>query len=244
MTVWGAKRQTLDQTLGLIAVGAVCVCAYALATLPLRLVLGETAARAGVSAQAVEGTLWAGTLRGAAFRGVPLGDLRLRTHLWPLLTGQWRMSLQSDNGPLRRADIGLSGAALDLSGLEGRLPVSLLVPGANWPGGLSLSGVSIKRDPSGTCVSASGPVRWDALETWGGPPLTGTLRCEGGQVVLPLAGSSDLATVRVRLSLSAASKARLQVEAESHSPAMSSAAALMGLTETTPGLWTLDRTAP
>lgn len=230
--------------MGLILAGSVCVLAYALATIPLRLVLGETAARTGLAAQAVEGTLWSGTLRGAAFRGVPLGDLRLRTHLWPLLTGQWRVSLQSDNGPLRRADIGLSGKALDLSGLEGRLPVSLLVPGTTWPGGLSLSGVSIRRDKAGACVSASGPVRWDALETWGGPPLTGTLRCEGGRVVLPLTGSSDLATVRARLSLRAGAQARLQVEAESHSPAMSSAAALMGLAETAPGLWTLDKTAP
>ncbi|MFN3228473.1 MAG: type II secretion system protein N [Asticcacaulis sp.] len=220
------------------------VSAYAIATIPLRLVLGDAATQAGVSAHAVEGTLWSGTLRGAAFRGVPLGDLRLRTHVWPLLTGQWQVSLQSDAGPLRRATVGVSGKALSLRQVEGRVPVSFLVPGANWPGGLSLSNVALERDKAGTCVSASGTARWDALETWGGPALSGTLRCEGGQVVLPMAGSADMATVKARLSLSPAAQARLQVEAESHSPAMSTAAALMGMTEQAPGLWILDRTAP
>ncbi|HEU0067174.1 MAG TPA: type II secretion system protein N, partial [Sphingomonas sp.] len=64
--------------------------------LPLRLVLGMAGVgEEGLTARAVEGSVWMGRLRDARFGDVPLGDLNAHVSPWPLLIGRARVELDT-----------------------------------------------------------------------------------------------------------------------------------------------------
>jgi len=81
---------------------AVCGAAFlvmAILLTPLRMALGWLDAdRAGLSAERVEGSIWGGTLHGARFRGLPLGDVRARLDL---LAGGLRVESALGAGVIR-----------------------------------------------------------------------------------------------------------------------------------------------
>ncbi|MEH6677432.1 type II secretion system protein N [Phenylobacterium sp.] len=67
-----------------------------LAVAPLSLVVGDRAAKAGLSATEVSGTVWRGRLADAAYRGLRLGEVRLGVSPLSLLAGRPRLGFKGE----------------------------------------------------------------------------------------------------------------------------------------------------
>ena len=153
------------------------VAAFALALLmfaPLRLVLPRLSLPPGLSATAVEGSLWSGQLRDARWRGTELGDLRLGLSPLPLLAGRQRLRLQAAHASLRLH----AGRIRGIDNARGVLPLPA-------PSGLSLRAsledASLLFDEAG-CREAGGRVRIEltlAGDTLPPMLLAGSPACEG-----------------------------------------------------------------
>jgi len=170
--------------------------------LPLRLALGWLALD-GLSARAVSGSIWMGRLRDARFRGVPLGDIDMGLGVMPLLLGQARFALRGEKDGERRIDgavsIGWRGPAirglsahLGAGGAFAPLPIS----------SLDLADVDL-RFRSGRCLEAGGLVKAGTGGDMAGIALpgglSGTIRCEAGDLLLPLVSQSGTEQVVLRL---------------------------------------------
>lgn len=159
--------------------------------------------RAGLQSEAVTGGLLGGELRAASFRGMPLGDVKLRVSFPALLRRDYRMIATSTR---------LGGAVLWLGRVRGVQAVNIAVPLSELGLSLPLNGMVHLENvgvvfKDGTCANAVGKVRIDQLsanlgaEQWSGPELSGPLQCKDGEAYVRAAGSqggADLA-VEVRL---------------------------------------------
>lgn len=191
------------QTRPVALFGAMFVVALLL-LVPLRLIagvvgLGDT----GLSARAVHGSVWSGTLDEATVGGVALGDLH--AHLSPLglLIGRAEVDLHrpgdeaAGHGALsvsRHSNrIDDATAVLPTGGVFAPLPISEL----------DLSGVSVRFD-DGRCAGARGQVRALVTGTVAGADLGGSMsgeaRCDAGALVLPLRAAGGGAALDLRLS--------------------------------------------
>ena len=175
------------------------------AFLPLRLVLGWVGiGDEGLSARRVEGTLWAGRLVEARIGDAPLGDLAARLSPLRLVLGQARLNLDGvADAPGRtvhgavvtsRHSLGIADMTADVG--VGRLFAPLPVTA------LSLGAVTVRfRDEA--CEWAEGRVRATLSGAVGGVPmpasLSGTIRCDGPALLVPLtgAGGGEAVTLRV-----------------------------------------------
>lgn len=149
---------------------------------------------AGVAAQQSTGTVLAGRLVDAGWRGAALGDLRVR--LAPLALAQGLLRYDLDGA-------GFSGGAFrsigggGITGANGRLAITSI-------GGLAVNGVVLDgvdlRFSNGACAGAGGRV---ALQPGGGLAGFGTLagdaRCDGREVLLPLATPGGEARIDLRI---------------------------------------------
>lgn len=187
-----------------------CAVLFALvALLPLRLAadwlgLSDT----GVAARGAAGSIWAGALQGAQYRDIQLGDLVTELNGAPLLLGRARIELRRGDGVLDRAArpdrfeaavtvsrnsyaLGDATARVALGPEFAPLPITAI----------DLSEVSA-RYVGGQCASAQGAVTIETSGSIAGVPLppsmTGNARCEGGALVLPLAGASGLEQLTLR----------------------------------------------
>lgn len=89
----------------LLAVFGAAFLLMAVVFTPLRMALGWLdAEQAGLAAEGVEGTIWGGTLHGASFRGLPLGDVQARLDLF---AGGLRVESPLGSGVVRRGKGGL-----------------------------------------------------------------------------------------------------------------------------------------
>lgn len=170
-----------------------------LALLPLRLALADS----GLSARTVAGTLWGGSIAQAEWRGLPLGDLRLRIVPTALLTATARYRV---DGPVVSGQLWRRSGGGGVADLRGRIVTGGLLP---IPvAAVELSGVSI--DWRGGCRSASGQVRVTLAGPAGTAGVEGSPQCDGSALRLPLISadgrtSLDLAlqgqrwTARLRL---------------------------------------------
>ncbi len=151
----------------LIGLGLAAVAAFALATLPARL-LRPQLARAGLEAATLTGSIWRGTAPGLAWRGTPIGDLRWTVSPWALLRGRLggEIELTRPDGSLRTAYSASLGGELRLEDTQASLPVEAL---SALPLGV----------PRGWRGRLSG--RLDELVLSGGWPLVmrGTLEMDG-----------------------------------------------------------------
>jgi general secretion pathway protein N len=172
--------QTAMVRRGLVA--ALGLAAGLLLLLPLRLAPGLLAT--GIAAESVEGSLWSGQLRAARWHGLALGDVRVGVSPVSLLGGNLRFSLA---GPALQGSI-LRGGTNGVAGLSGKLALGggLPLPIA----GVSFDGVDAEFS-GGACRRAAGQVRLvpaGALAAaTGGEALSGAIRCDGAQLLLPLA---------------------------------------------------------
>jgi general secretion pathway protein N len=177
------------------ATAAAMLAVALLVTLPMRWALVRTGFEAaGLSARAVTGSIWHGTLADAAMRGAQLGDVEARLAVLPLLTGTARVVLSAgavsgavERGPARSGVAGINGT-VTMAGLGG-LPVRAL----------QFYAVDIGFAGS-ACRTARG--RITAVGTGllaGEGSLVGTPRCDGTMVLLPLVSASGQARLDVRI---------------------------------------------
>ncbi len=173
------------------------------ALFPLRLALDWFGLdERGLAAREANGSIWLGALREAQLGPVPIGDVSARLNTSPLFLGRARVSLVR-----RGADGAFAGALLatrhsfafeDVTGqlrLGGQLAP---LPIAS----LDLDDVRAGFS-EGQCRQASGMIRATMAGDLGGivlpSGLSGTARCEGGAVLLPLASQSGMEQLNLRL---------------------------------------------
>ncbi len=181
---------------GLFALVAVLVL---LASVPLRLVLGERAAAAGLSAERVSGTVWSGALTAASFQRLALGDVRVGLNPLALLIGRVRLGFSSAKA---RGALRLTPQGVAFQGVDFTAPATVLAPGLPLAGVAELSDFDLDLIGGG-CRSAGGQVRLSELALDGVPlpglVLSGTPVCADEAVRLPLAGQAQGVDVQADL---------------------------------------------
>lgn len=175
-----------------------------LAFLPLRLALNWLGlGEQGMTAREVTGSVWAGSLREARFGQIALGDLSAGVSPLQLLVGRARVDLDGTaTPPAARLSgaIGISRHSFGLDDVTATLPVGNAfrpVPVTT----LDLEDVSV-RFRGDACEKAEGRVRATMAGEIGGlavpGSLTGTARCDGGALLLPLASAAgESSTIRM-----------------------------------------------
>jgi general secretion pathway protein N len=154
--------------------------------------------KTGLTARGASGTIWSGSLTDASFGPVSLGDLKTGLRPLALLAG--------------RAEFGMSGNAgegrlIAAHGLTGIAQVAAKLNVAQAFAPLSLDSFSLNEVTvtfSGDrCVSADGRVRATFSGELGRTELavlTGTARCDAGELILPLVSQSALQRLTLRIS--------------------------------------------
>lgn len=174
--------------------------AFALvALLPLRVAAGwfDLGGR-GLSAREASGTLWSGALKEARFGPVPLGDLRARLELLPLLLGRARLSLSRDEAQGRLdGAVMVSRHGFGIEDLTGQIRLGGLFAPAPLAT-LDLADVSARFE-SGLCESAEGQVRAGLGGELAASSLAGVARCAEGALLLPLQGQSGAERLELRI---------------------------------------------
>ena len=175
-----------------------------LALLPLRLVLGWAGLDdQGFAAREVRGSVWSGRLSEARFGDLALGDLDARASPLALLIGRARVALESRSGSAQALSgtVELSRNRAGVIGATG--PIE---PGAAFAPlpvtALNLDEVSV-RFVDGACEAAEGRVRAEIAGTFLGAALpgavSGTARCDGGALLLPLVSAAGTEGAALRL---------------------------------------------
>jgi len=175
-----------------------------LAFLPLRLALGWLGlGEQGMTAREVTGSIWAGELREARFGQISLGDLSAGISPLQLLFGRARVDLSGSGGaaaPRLSGAISVTRNSFGLDGVTATLPVGNAfrpVPVTM----LDLDDVSVGFRGD-RCERAEGRVRATMAAEVGGvavpAALTGTARCDGGALLLPLTSAAgESSTIRL-----------------------------------------------
>lgn len=206
--------------------GLFFLCAFLfslLALLPLRLAsdwlnLGSN----GIAARDAVGSVWGGALHQAQYRDTQLGDLVAGLKALPLAAGRARIQLGRNDGalasPAQRDDrfegaVTVTRNSYTVGNVTARLPVATQF--APLPiTALDLSDVSV-RFVSGQCAAAEGAVTVTTSGSISGLPipttLTGTARCDGGALLLALAGASGVDQLGLRFTGGDAYRATLSV---------------------------------
>lgn len=172
------------------------------ALLPLRLGLAWLGLDSrGFAAREAQGSLWFGALSEARLGSVQLGDLEARLRVLPLLLGRARLELRRiGDGERLKGAIVASRHGFGIEDVGGRLQVG--VPGPLPPATLDLDGLSVGF-AGGLCRRAGGRVRAGIGGEIAGIALPATLagdvRCDGGALLLPLAGQSGLERLDLRI---------------------------------------------
>jgi general secretion pathway protein N len=170
-----------------------------LVLLPLRIVfdLADLGAR-GVSARSIEGTIWSGTVRDLRLGKLSLGDLDAGLSPSGLLGGELVLSMRrSADAPGQSPlafDLAKAGASIAMRRATGEIALADLL--APLPvRSVSLDGVDVAFDGK-NCAAASGAVRVNIEQSLFGVTLqrglSGNLRCNGADLLIPLKGQSGL----------------------------------------------------
>ena len=209
-------RLPLGRTVFLLAAFAFSV----IALIPLRVAVGWFGVE-GLAAREASGSLWLGMLKEARLGPVPLGDVRARLNIWPLLLGRARLSLSRD-APDGRFDgaVSVSRHSFGFEDMTGQVRTGTLF--APVPiSALELDGVSARFD-NGQCESAAGRVRATVSGELAGIALpgglAGDLRCAEGALLVPLAGQAGIG--QLNLSLRADGSYRIDLVLRQADPAM------------------------
>ena len=172
-----------------------------LATLPLRLAASWLGLDdIGLSARALGGSVWGGTITEAHLGPVPLGDLNASLQPLPLLIGRARIDL-GRKGDAAHGAISVTMRTTGIDDATARLPLgSVFAPVPIVA--LDLDDVSARlRD--GLCEKAEGRVSARIEGDIGGIALpgglTGNARCDRGALLLPLVSQSGMERIAIRL---------------------------------------------
>jgi general secretion pathway protein N len=160
----------------------------AMALLPLRVLMaaGDT----GLAARHVSGSVWAGQLHDAAWRGIALGDIAVDLAPLSLLTGAPQLAFA---GP---ALAGIASGA-GVTGLSGSIDArgQTLLP----IGRITFENLEIAFQ-NGSCRAASGGVTvtpTGLVDAAMGGELRGLARCDAGKLLLPLTSATAGMQVRI-----------------------------------------------
>ncbi|AXJ94298.1 MULTISPECIES: type II secretion system protein N [unclassified Sphingomonas] len=198
--------------------------------LPMRLALGWIGlGDQGISARSVGGSVWDGRLVEARFGDLALGTLHAGLSPFALLVGRARIGLSDDAGSIRGA-ITISRHRRGLDDVTATLPTGRVF--APLPvTSLILEDVTI-RFVDDACDTAEGRVRATLVGDAGGVPLptqlSGNARCDGTQLLLPLA--SQAGTEAVDLRITGAGRYTAQMRIAPSDPAAAERLAAAGFT--------------
>lgn len=174
------------------------------ATLPMRILVGALGLdQAGLAVREVQGSVWNGRLLESHFGGAALGDLDARLNLLPLFVGRARVDLSrpGEGTAALAGAVSVTRHTLGLDDMTVRLPTAATfapIPVV----ALDLDDVSL-RFREGGCERAEGLVRAEirgdvaGLALPGG--LSGTVRCDGANLLLPLASQSGMERLALRI---------------------------------------------
>ncbi|MGH6616154.1 type II secretion system protein N [Sphingomonas sp.] len=186
------------------------------AFMPMRLVLGWFGlGETGLAARSVTGSVWWGSLSGAQFGDLELGDLRAGLSPVQLLVGRARVGLDGrESDRALRGAIGVSRHSMGLDDMTATLAAGNVF--APVPvSAINLDDVSV-RFKDGTCERAEGRVRATLNGDLAGIALTqslsGTAKCDSGALLLPLASQSGTENVALRLWATGRFRAELSVQ--------------------------------
>jgi general secretion pathway protein N len=189
--------------------------------------------RAGLSARAASGDMWTGQLASARLGPLALGTARVGLKPLGLLAGRAEIGMNSEQGYGR---IIAGGGVREIEGVTGQVSLARLL--APLPiESVSLEGASILfRDQS--CARAAGLVRATFAPSIGGLSLasgmTGAVRCDGDDLLLPLIGQSALERLTIRIGGNGRWSAILAIS--SSDPGLTATLAAAGFTATEGGM--------
>lgn len=172
--------------------------------LPMRAALGWFGVGdQGLVARQVSGTIWGATLTDARFGDFALGALHAELSPLPLLIGQARITLAAPDDvaqPFRGA-IGVSRHTASIDELTAHLATGRVFAPVPVTA-LDLDSLSVRfRD--GRCDSADGRVRatlaGDAAGIALPPLLSGTARCDGDALLLPMTSQAGTEGIALRI---------------------------------------------
>lgn len=177
-----------------------------LVLLPLRIVfdmsgLGER----GISARSIEGSIWSGTVRDLRLGRLSLGDMDAGLSPAALLGGEIALAMtRATDAPgqpplaFTLARSGESFAMRDATGEIGTADLFAPLPLRS----VALDGAQIAF-ADGRCSDASGAVRVNIEQNLFGITLqrglSGSIRCDAGDLLIPLKGQSGLEQMDIRI---------------------------------------------
>jgi general secretion pathway protein N len=186
---------------------ALALVAALLVFLPLRIVFDMAGLGArGVSARAVEGSIWSGTVRDLRIGKLSLGDLDAGLSPLGLLGGELVLDMtraaDAAGQPPLAFKLARSGDSIAMRNGLGEIATADLF--APLPlRSISLDGVDIAF-AGRNCAAASGAVRVNIEQSLFGLTLqrglSGNLRCDGNALLVPLKGQSGLEQMDIRIS--------------------------------------------
>jgi general secretion pathway protein N len=213
---------------------------------PLRLALDRAKlVQRGFAAAEVRGTVWAGRLGAASFRGVRLGDLAVRLQPAPLLLGRTQLVLEMLDRPGRAVLISGSGSA-GLQDATLSVPIDLSQGPVPLRGELRLQNATVLFGESG-CKTAEGRIVTDLLTRnaeflqWQGPELSAEIACRGRALLIPFRGRRDGTDVSASMTVEADGRYRLETRVVTSDLALAGALALAGFQARPEGLTRVDQ---
>src|SRR5690606_24936477 len=192
---------------------------------------------AGLSARAVSGTIWSGTIYDARIGKLPLGRLEAQLSPLALLSGRTELMFartgeaqdaQNVQGALsgRLHGSGPSG----VSDVTGDVALGARIGGLAL-GRLQLTGVTLRFDDAARCAAAGGTVQLGLSAPVAGlslaQGLSGALSCAGGRAQVLLASQSGMEKLQLSFDPKRGWTARFLV-AQATDPMMIAALAAMG----------------
>lgn len=181
-----------------VAIAIVAFLLAAIALLPMRMAFGALSLdRFGVTASAIEGSIWSGRIEQLHVGRINLGTMRASLSPIQLLMGRARIDLSRRNGTpddltgaisVSRHSFAIDDAtgAVPMEGMFAPLPLSAV----------DLDDVSV-RFTDGVCERAEGKVH--ARIRLVGQVLTGSLRCDGARVLVLLGDGGGPARIELRI---------------------------------------------
>jgi general secretion pathway protein N len=197
-----------------------CVFAVALLLLiPMRFGIGWSGLGDDqITAQRVTGSLWRGHLTDATIGRARVGSVAAELQFSSLFSNMRRFSIgrAGEQGNAVTAIVGLSRSALEMSDVSGHFSAGQ-IPDQLPIRALSLENLTVRFE-EGACVSADGLVRIDVAPELGGFALperfTGSARCQGDSLLLPLTSQSGMEALNLRIEQSGAYSFELEVRTE------------------------------
>ena len=193
-------------------IAALVLLALLIVFMPLRFALGATGADPRMlNARAVGGTLWDGRIDGLTVGGVPLGLVDAHMGFLSLLAGRTYLTIERPEALAAAQPLSLSlssgGGGFALDRASGRIAGDTLF--APLPvQTISFDAVTVEF-AGDRCIVAAGSVQLMMQSAVLGLPLhqglTGTPRCDGDAVVIPLRGQSGMEKLDLRIAASGVS---------------------------------------